>query len=156
MPAIALAGLLRCAPFVTLTKYIDAPKPELYNLDKDPGERNNLMDSGERGRCRQTPSRTPETDGNRLRRNLPPVLPTPDAVRKCFRSLGYIAPGPRASASRVPPADPKDKLPGTTAVMKDALTRMEERRYEDSAIARFCDRSSRPIRTICSYGGISG
>jgi choline-sulfatase len=113
-------------------KYIDAPKPELYNLEKDPGERNNLI-------------RTDATDAARLRAELlklstTPTKPAratadPGRSREVLRSLGYLAPGPRAGASQTPAADPKDKFPELLRY-EDALVRMEERRY-DSAIAIF-------------------
>jgi choline-sulfatase len=111
-------------------KYIDAPKPELYNLEKDPGERNNLV-------------RANSADADRLHAELLRLMAAPakaaatpaDPGRstEVLRSLGYIAPGPHAGASAGSAADPKDKLPELLRY-EDALTRMEERRY-DSAIA---------------------
>ena len=112
-------------------KYIDAPKAELYNLEKDPGEQNNLIrtDAADAARLRAellkltaaAPARTATAAGD------------PGRSQEVLRSLGYIAAGPRGGASHAPAADPKDKLPQLLRY-EDALTRMEERRY-DSAIA---------------------
>jgi len=108
-------------------KYIEAPKPELYNLDKDPGEKTNLI-------------RTNPADAARLKSDLakyPIKAPQPTAHpenNEALKSLGYLAPGPQATA-KTPPADPKDKLPELLRY-EDALNRMEEKRY-DAAIAIF-------------------
>ena len=107
-------------------KYIEAPKPELYNLEKDPKEQTNLIN-------------TDPADAAKLRSQLQNLLvvqpnsnqpdPNRDAVLK---SLGYLAPGPQ-SISRTKPADPKDKLPELLRY-EDALNLMEDKRY-DQAIA---------------------
>jgi hypothetical protein len=111
-------------------KYIQAPKPELYNLAKDPGEKNNLI-------------RSDAADSARLRAELLKVTAVPDKPagtssdpkrsQEVLRSLGYIAPGPHSSSSASPPADPKDRLPELLRY-EDALNRMEEKRY-DAAVA---------------------
>jgi hypothetical protein len=107
-------------------KYIEAPKPELYNLTKDPKEQTNLI-------------ATDPTDAAKLRsqlQNLLVVQPNsdqPDPNRNAIlKSLGYLAPGPRA-AEPPKPADPKDKLPELLRY-EDALNLMEDKRY-DAAIA---------------------
>ena len=108
-------------------KYIEAPKPELYNLDKDPNEKNNLI-------------RTNPTDAARLKADLAkypikaPQSPAHPENNEALKSLGYLAPGPQATA-KTPPADPKDRLPELLRY-EDALNRMEEERY-DAAIAIF-------------------
>ncbi len=92
-------------------KYIEAPHPELYNLEQDPGEHTNL-------------ALTKAADARSLRSELAKVLAahprrapaasqaasaTPQSER-LLTSLGYLAPGPR---TRTPGsnADPKDRLP---------------------------------------------
>jgi arylsulfatase A-like enzyme len=107
-------------------KYIEAPKPELYNLTKDPKEQTNLI-------------ATNPADAAKLRSQLQSLLvvqpdsnhpdPNRDAVLK---SLGYLAPGPQP-ISKSHPADPKDKLPELLRY-EDALNLMEEKHY-DQAIA---------------------
>ncbi|MFH1175858.1 MAG: tetratricopeptide repeat protein, partial [Acidobacteriota bacterium] len=66
-------------------KYIEAPGPELYNLDDDPLERNNLLD-------RQAAGELPE----RLAAYARSAVPAPTAVidaesRAKLASLGYLA-----------------------------------------------------------------
>jgi tetratricopeptide (TPR) repeat protein len=90
-------------------KYIEAPRPELYDLAADPGERNNLYD-------------TKKSDANSMRqrlitlRNRFPTARTsgsaaltPEATA-ALRSLGYLAGGsaPLRSSSNSP--DPKDRI----------------------------------------------
>ena len=89
-------------------KYIDAPRPELYDLHDDHGELNNLA-SKEPARARvlanelhalivrHAPTQ-PATPGN-----IPP------RTRALLASLGYLSGGPKA-ANGSQPADPKDKL----------------------------------------------
>ena len=107
-------------------KYIEAPKPELYNLAKDPAEKINLI-------------RTQPADAARLKADLlqfgansaPRSAPHPENG-EALRSLGYLAPGPHAASPKTPPADPKDKFPELLRY-EEAINRMEEKRY-DSAI----------------------
>jgi TolA-binding protein len=87
-------------------KYIDAPKPELYDLSKDPKELTNLF------------AKNP-TLALPLRRRLEsllaryapksaaPVPVSPD-TKAALGSLGYLSSGPRSVTSG---ADPKDRLP---------------------------------------------
>jgi len=90
-------------------KYIEAPRPELYDLQNDPQERNNLAGA--------SPSRT-----RALRAELEKVLArssrpgpaqaagaTPQTER-FLASLGYLAPGPHVRGTGSGP-DPKDRLP---------------------------------------------
>jgi choline-sulfatase len=111
-------------------KYIEAPKPELYNLTKDPKEQTNLI-------------ATDAADAAKLRAELLKLLalPTnstapnqtgPQTNNAVLKSLGYLAPGPQP-ISKSHPADPKDKLPELLRY-EDALNLMEDRRY-DQAIA---------------------
>jgi arylsulfatase A-like enzyme len=87
-------------------KYIDAPKPELYDLSKDPGELNNLF------------ARNP-SDALPLRRRLESLMAryapknkarseVSPGTKAALESLGYLSAGPGGRASG---ADPKDRLP---------------------------------------------
>jgi choline-sulfatase len=90
-------------------KYIEAPKPELYNLRSDPGEKTNILDKN-------------PAEAHRLRAELVKLLArysakqpaTPSNItpetRALLGSLGYLAPGPGAKLSGSG-ADPKDRLP---------------------------------------------
>ena len=88
-------------------KYIEAPRPELYDLDSDPRELKNLYVRG-------------SAKANDLRGQLAkyaPKQPVPthdisSAARALLDSLGYLAPGPRSTQEGrgTTRPDPKDKL----------------------------------------------
>src|SRR5580704_2837628 len=112
-------------------KYIEAPKPELYNLRDDPGEHVNIVDKN-------------PVEARRLRGDLEKLLAShspknpakPNDIapqtRALLGSLGYLAPGPGAKLS-VPGADPKDRLP-EFQLYEQAMVYLYERRL-DAAIA---------------------
>jgi hypothetical protein len=111
-------------------KYIDAPRPELYNLSNDPLERTNII-------------RAHAAEASSLREQLrnmttapPSAVPSGDPVKnkEILQSLGYLAPGPHG-ASKATAADPKDRLPQLLRY-EDALSLLEARRY-DKAISIF-------------------
>ncbi len=90
-------------------KYIEAPRPELYDLKNDAGEKHNLLTSN-------------SAEAHALRRHLAALLsryaprraPAPGNISPqtsaLLSSLGYLAPGP-ASKLESSGADPKDRLP---------------------------------------------
>ena len=89
-------------------KYIDAPKPELYNLAADPEEKINLV--------RRDPAKVADLQATLqklLIRYAPKRPSSPDqispATRALLGSLGYLAAGPRTGVQSTGP-DPKDKL----------------------------------------------
>jgi arylsulfatase A-like enzyme len=89
-------------------KYIEAPKPELYNLDSDPRETQNLFPS-EPAKARDLQ----DTLHKLLIRYAPKHPASPSqlspATRALLGSLGYLAAGPK-TGTRATGADPKDKL----------------------------------------------
>ncbi len=111
-------------------KYIDAPKPELYDLSRDPKELNNLVKANP---AQATAMRA------LLTRPASPAPPTravsgdPQRRKEVLQSLGYLAPGPQGAVRAA--ADPKDRLP-LLLRYEDALNQMAARRY-DAAIATF-------------------
>lgn len=111
-------------------KYIDAPKPELYNLAKDPKESSNLIASD--------PADAAKLRAEFLKLITGPVAGPaalsgdPQRNKEVLESLGYLAPGPHASI-KGREADPKDRLPELLQY-EDALNLMEDKRY-DAAIA---------------------
>jgi arylsulfatase A-like enzyme len=103
-------------------KYIEAPRPELYNLDADPSEQHNLFVQGS--------PKAVELEGQLaklLARYAPkrPAAPgdTSPQTRALLDSLGYLSAGPRAALG-ASGADPKDRLP-------------EYRLYEDAQMALY-------------------
>ncbi len=90
-------------------KYIEAPRPELYDLEKDPAERNDLARANP-SQARQLRAELARVLASHARhRPTPPAGVTPQ-TEKLLASLGYLAPGPRAPVSGSGP-DPKDRLP---------------------------------------------
>jgi choline-sulfatase len=97
-------------------KYIDAPRPELYDLAADPGETQNLL--AVRG-----------ADAERLRRGLDalrrteraalPAADDPEVAEK-LRALGYVAAPAAAIPVTGPRRDPKDAL-GSWSLFEDAV-----------------------------------
>ncbi len=86
-------------------KFIEAPRPELYDLRADPGETNNLW------------SESPSDLGKRLRRELDRAAkaekeisakPVDEETRRKLESLGYVASARRKKPGGLP--DPKDRV----------------------------------------------
>ncbi len=112
-------------------KYIQAPRPELYDLRGDPQETHNL--------CDELPSvaaglRSQLERLEKVYAAAPRAIRTPlpaETVDK-LRSLGYVAySAPAAIASGEPLADPKDKLQVFQQVVR-AQALNEARRPEES------------------------
>jgi hypothetical protein len=113
-------------------KYIEAPRPELYDLAADPREQTNMAARDPaRAQSMKTalaqivaahpPHRTARAN------NLTPEQ------RRQLGSLGYVAPGPKTAAPTR--ADPKDRLP-------------EFQRYEASQVALYSGRSAEAARLL--------
>jgi len=106
---------LRTARF----KYIRAPRPELYDLEADPGETRN--------RAADEPDRVASLDRaleERLARTRPavPVGDLSPTDRERLQSLGYVVPTPPAdelALGKVGGPDPKDEI-GLLRVMGEA------------------------------------
>jgi len=86
-------------------KFIEAPRPELYDLRVDPGETNNLW------------SESPSDVGRRLRRELDRAAkaekeisakPVDEETKRKLESLGYVASARRKKPGGLP--DPKDRV----------------------------------------------
>jgi arylsulfatase A-like enzyme/Tfp pilus assembly protein PilF len=86
-------------------KYIDAPKPELYELASDPNERQNLYDQ-QRSKAAALRERIVAIRGNAP---APAVQsPTPE-TSAALRSLGYLS-GSSRSSRLESHVDPKDRI----------------------------------------------
>jgi tetratricopeptide (TPR) repeat protein len=92
-------------------KYIQAPKPELYDLAADPGETRNLYDS-ERSAALALRERLLSLRARfRSERPLGGKTPDPDAIAR-LSSLGYVALSSSKSESEDTGADPKERIAG--------------------------------------------
>jgi arylsulfatase A-like enzyme/Flp pilus assembly protein TadD len=113
-------------------KYILAPRPELYDLDRDPGERQNLIDQ-EPARARAYRAGIEQ----RLRKEQAAVRDPgsaasvpPDLLEK-LGALGYVSSG-GPSTTKASGADPKDKIDEyqtLNTLMREGLVNLREGRY---------------------------
>jgi len=123
-------------------KYILAPRPELYDLERDPAEANNLAD---REPARARAMRSGLDDRLRLeqraaRTDAAREAVPPDLLEK-LGALGYLSPG-GPSSTKASGADPKDKLEEYKALntlMRRGLIALRE---------------GRPAETLDQLGGL--
>ena len=116
-------------------KYILAPRPELYDLDRDPGERQNLIEQ-EPARARAYRAGIEQ----RLRKEQAAVRDPgsvasvpPDLLEK-LGALGYVSSG-GPSTGKASGADPKDKIDEyqtLNTLMREGLINLREARYAAS------------------------
>jgi choline-sulfatase len=118
-------------------KYIEAPRPEVYDLIKDPQELHNLygertaVASELRGQLMEIERRYSSTQTAAVGPPLPPAT-----VEK-LRSLGYLAySAPVQPASAGPLPDPKDRLQVYKAVQRVRLLNSTGRTAEASALLK--------------------
>jgi len=91
-------------------KYILAPRPELYDLDRDPGEQRNLADA-EPARARALRAGLEQQlrrEQTTARTDAAAAAVPPDLLEQ-LGALGYVSPGGPSDA-RAAGADPKDKI----------------------------------------------
>ncbi|MGD0668161.1 MAG: sulfatase-like hydrolase/transferase [Bryobacteraceae bacterium] len=130
-------------------KYIDAPKAELYDLPKDPGERVNIL-----------PAHPAEARSMKARldalmaRYAPKPQPSSEIsehTRELLGSLGYTAPGRQAARNRA--ADPKDKLAEEEAYER-GLTFLYSGRYGQAILAlrRIVTEDARNLPALAALG----
>jgi choline-sulfatase len=111
-------------------QYIEAPRPELYNLRQDPHELNNLI---QREAAR---ARTQRAELAKLLAAHAPKEPAARAnvspkTRALLGSLGYLSGGPHGRLAGSA-ADPKDRLP-EYHLYENAQTALYNRRLEQAA-----------------------
>jgi arylsulfatase A-like enzyme len=110
----ALAGQLDhgWAPIYAIrserARYIEAPQPELYALDRDPREQTNLLVAGDdrsRALVAEAEGRIAQVHA-RLSASLPTALDR--ETREQIEALGYVVPRVAHASSAADAADPKD------------------------------------------------
>ncbi len=90
-------------------KYIEAPRPELYDLSKDPYERTNIILANP-AEARALRAELAKLVAKYPRRGTTLAAVATPQTEKLLNSLGYLSPGPRTRTSGSG-ADPKDRLP---------------------------------------------
>ena len=137
-------------------KYILAPKPELYDLDNDPGELKNLVDSDQAKASAMRASLETRLRAEQSAGRNPTGAPAvPADVRARLGALGYVGPGrpvpPKSSgASGTKAEDPKDKIADYKALsglMQQGLIAIRAGRPAD-ALAPLQAVSKRGIDTL--------
>ena len=127
-------------------KYILAPRPELYDLDRDPGELANLVDR-EPARARAMRAGLEQrlrAEQSAARSAPSSAVVTPDLLEK-LGALGYVSPGASAESS-ARGADPKDKLEDYKLLnteMRQGLIALREQRPREA---------SAHFRTLARHG----
>jgi tetratricopeptide (TPR) repeat protein len=111
-------------------KYIEAPRPELYDLNTDPHELKNLyiQDSA---RANDLRSQLAKLDARYAPKKPAPPHDISSTTRALLDSLGYLAPGPRSTQESpgTPRPDPKDRL-AEFRLYEDAWVRIYYGRLE--------------------------
>jgi arylsulfatase A-like enzyme/Flp pilus assembly protein TadD len=109
-------------------KFIEAPREELYDLERDPGERTNL--AGDRAQATAAMRAALAS----LSDNRPPAAPAmvSDADRQRLAALGYVGTGAPVSTSSTDLPDPKDKA-HILRQYRDATDALSAMRFEDGA-----------------------
>jgi arylsulfatase A-like enzyme len=110
--------------------YIDAPKAELYDLSKDPGERVNILPAHP-AEARSMKARLADLMARRTATQRPSSSEVSAHMREVLGSLGYTAGGKQAAQNR--PADPKDKLAEQEAY-EHGLTLLYLCRYDQAIL----------------------
>ena len=116
-------------------KYVDAPKPELYDLRSDRGELRNVIDERTSVAARMAGELESIERSFGAAATETPAQPDAETIAR-LRSLGYV--GLAAPTSGVRGADPKDKIRGMRefrALLTGASQDLKARRH-DGAIAK--------------------
>lgn len=118
-------------------KYILAPRPELYDLETDPGETRDLTadEPATAGRLRTALEALLRVERNRATTRPGPEPALSADVLQKLGALGYVSPGvPKHLVAQG--ADPKDKIDEFSTLnglMREGLTLLRQGRYADSA-----------------------
>jgi len=104
-------------------QYIEAPRPEFYDLEKDPGERSNLADA------KPDPLRSMKVELERRKSAFKaPQSVDPEQAKK-LASLGYLS--MTSSQTGGPAPDPKDEI-ATLQLLKEGLGLARAGRFRES------------------------
>ncbi|MFN7992600.1 MAG: sulfatase-like hydrolase/transferase [Bryobacteraceae bacterium] len=111
-------------------KFIEAPRPELYDLQADPREMRNLYRPGSPKAAELRTRLDALLTSHRAHRTLSPGAISPQ-THALLSSLGYLSGGPQAGY-KGSAADPKDRL-AEYKLYESAQTHLYNRRFTDAA-----------------------
>jgi arylsulfatase A-like enzyme len=142
------------APLTTLRrgplKYINAPRAELYDLTKDPGEKTNIL------AAHAEEAKSMKVRLNELIARYPPKQAAATTqisarTREILGSLGYTAGGKQTAGKQR--ADPKDKLAEAEAY-EDGLTFLYSARYGQAiaTLSRIATQDTHNLPAQCALG----
>jgi arylsulfatase A-like enzyme/Tfp pilus assembly protein PilF len=99
-------------------KFILAPKPELYDLERDPGEKENVI-ARHPAEADQLQKKIWEVTGPAAKDQKLTYAPVNKETRQELESLGYVSAGtPRELILNMSGPDPKDRVPTLLAMQK--------------------------------------
>ncbi|HTQ78743.1 MAG TPA: sulfatase-like hydrolase/transferase [Thermoanaerobaculia bacterium] len=110
-------------------KWIRAPKPEVYDLTRDPGELHNLYPAEARRGARLDRELTAILDDSARRALAPQKSPMDKETLESLQALGYLA--PRATRQAMAGIDPKDGI-ALYAKLEDARHLAQRKKWEQS------------------------
>lgn len=126
-------------------KYIQAPRPELYDLETDPGERTNLADREPRRAEAMRGALGRFLDQERAQARQGPAQPASVELMEKLGALGYVG-GGGAATTHTPGADPKDRIQEfriVNSLIREALLAFHAGDHEQSA---------RKLQTVLARG----
>ena len=112
-------------------KYIEAPTPELYDVQQDPGETKNVYKAYSR-RAEDLRLLLEKIAGNGVQAAPDETTLDPETLQR-LAALGYVGGGPRVDPEAVLP-DPKDKI-GLFERMGDARALAKDEKLEEAVAA---------------------
>ncbi len=133
-------------------KYVEAPRPELYDLSEDPGETHDLAGSQDSRResMRAALARHLEEERSwQAQAPAPGAANVPPDLLEKLGALGYLGAGAPGQGS-APGADPKDKIEEFKAanrLIREGLVKLREKDYAQSA-ANFRELLARKIESF--------
>jgi arylsulfatase A-like enzyme/Flp pilus assembly protein TadD len=126
-------------------KYIQAPRPELYDLESDPSERTNLLEREPRRAEAMRAALVRFIDLERAQAKEAPAQAASTELIEKLGALGYVG-GGGAATTRTPGADPKDKIEEfriVNSLIREALLAFHAGDHAESA---------RKLRTVLARG----
>jgi choline-sulfatase len=131
-------------------KYIQAPRPELYDLSSDPGELRNLLEAqASRAHAMRAALGRILAEEKSAAGSAPGAQAVPPELLEKLGALGYVG-GGGAAETATPGADPKDKIEDfriANDLIREGLLRYHDKDYRTS-VKRFQDVLARGIQSF--------